>query len=193
MQRKELRYDRIIRVETILTVSTEDVWQAWTTPQGITAFLAPACNIELKVNGPYEILFDLEAEAGKRGSEGAHILALQPPNLLSFTWNAPPEFPKVRQQWTCVVVRFSEATKGGTLVTLTQGGWPSSGSAGNNREWDKVYQYFIHAWRDVVFPRMRYRFQVGPLDWDHVPNTHNQQRFIEFFDTSVYNTHTPGG
>jgi hypothetical protein len=26
-----------------------------------------------------------------------------------------------------------------------------------------------------------------------VPDTRNQHRFIEFFDTSVYNTHTSGG
>ena len=199
MLRNDLSSDRIIRVETILPVSIEEVWQAWTTPQGITSFFAPACNIELKVGGPYEILFDLEAEPGKRGSEGSHILALMPPSLLSFTWSAPPEFPEVRQQWACVVVRFSEANKGGTLVTLTHGGWPpSSGqplpdSEGIAGEWDKVYQYFIRAWREVVFPRLRYRFLGGPIDWDYVPDTRDQQRFIEFFDTSVYNTHTSGG
>ena len=187
MQKNKLGSDRVIHVETILPVSIEDVWKVWTTSDGITSFFAPACNVKLKVGGPYEILFDLEAEPGKRGSEGTHILALQPPNLLSFTWSAPPEFPEIRQQWAYVVVRSFETERNSTLVTLTHGGF------GDGREWDKVYQYFIRAWKDVVFPRLRYRFLVGPIDWERVPDTRDQQRFIEFFDTSVYNTHTSGG
>ena len=191
--------DRVIRIETMIPNPIEEIWQAWTTPAGIASFFAPACNVELKVGGLYEILFDLEAEPGLRGSEGMHILALQPPNLLSFTWNAPPELLEIRKQLTHVTVRLSEIKKGETLVTLTQDGWPPEdgwppiGGGGDGGEWDKAYQYFIDAWRDVVFPRLRHRFLVDPIDWEHVPNTSNQKHFIEFFDTSVYNTHTSGG
>jgi uncharacterized protein YndB with AHSA1/START domain len=179
--------NRVIHVETILAFPAEAIWQAWTTPKGIVSFFAPSCHIELKVGGLYEILFDPEAEPGKRGSEGMHILALQPPYLLSFTWNAPPELPEIRNQLTHVMVQLVEVEKGQTCISLTHDGWGKGG------EWDKAFQYFITAWRDVVFPRLRHSFLVGPIDWDHVPDTRNQHRFIEFFDTSVYNTHTSGG
>ena len=53
--------ERVIRAETIVDASRDEVWDAWTTEKGIKSFLGPACSIELRVDGPYEIYFDLEA------------------------------------------------------------------------------------------------------------------------------------
>jgi uncharacterized protein YndB with AHSA1/START domain len=69
------------------------------------------------------ILFDPEAEAGKRGGEGVRILALEPKKMLSITWSAPPELQEVRKQWTHVVIRFQEISERQTKVTLTHDGW----------------------------------------------------------------------
>jgi hypothetical protein len=86
---------------------------------------------------------------------------LLPKSMLSFTWNAPPHLPKVRQQRTSVVVRFKELEKGQTKVTLTESGW------GEGDEWDKAFAYFSKAWQDVVLPRLKPRFEVGPVDWSN--------------------------
>ena len=90
--------ERAIRAETIVNASQDEVWGAWATEEGVKSFLAPACNVDVRVDGPYEIFFDPEAEPGRRGAEGAKILALQPKKMLSITWNAPPELSEVRKQ-----------------------------------------------------------------------------------------------
>ena len=154
---------RVIHAETIVDASLDRVWNAWTTEEGIKSFLAPACNIDIRVDGTYEIFFDPEGELGRRGAEGAKILALQPKKMLSITWNAPPELSEVRKHWTHVTVRFEESPKRQTKVTLTHDGW------GEGEEWDEAFAYFTRAWIDVVLPRLNYRFAVGPVDWNNPP------------------------
>ena len=155
--------ERVIRAETIVDASRDEVWDAWTTEKGIKSFLAPAYSIELRVDGPYEIYFDSEVEPRQRGIEGVRILALEPKRMLSITWNAPPHLSEVRKQWTHVTVRFEEIQKGQTKVTLTHDGW------GEGKEWDDAFTYFARACVEVVLPRLKHRFSVGPLDWNNLP------------------------
>lgn len=155
--------DRFIRAEATVEASVDAAWNAWTTEEGIKTFFAPACRIELRIDGFYEIFFNPDAEPGQRGGEGMRILALQPKKMLAFTWSAPPHLPNVRNQRTHVVVRFKELTKGRTQVTLTHDGW------GEGEEWDQAFAYFSRAWAEVVLPRLEYRFAVGPVDWNNPP------------------------
>ncbi len=155
--------DRVIRGEVIVETSVDAVWEAWTTEEGIKTFFAPACHVELRVDGLYEILFNPDAEPGWRGAEGMRVMALQPNRMLAFTWNAPPDLTSVREQLTHVVIRFMELAEGRTQVTLTHDGW------GEGEEWDKASAYFVRAWKDVVLPRLKYRFSIGPVDWDNLP------------------------
>ena len=154
---------RTIHAEVIVPAGIEAVWEAWTSSKEAGAFFAPVCNIELRVNGAYEMLFDLEAAPGDRGGEGMKILAFQPPTMLSFTWNAPPTLPSVRGQMTHVTVRLTALSDAETQVTLTHDGW------GNGGEWEQAFDYFSRAWSKVVLPRLRYRFAVGPVDWQNLP------------------------
>jgi uncharacterized protein YndB with AHSA1/START domain len=156
--------ERRITCSVKLPASIDAVWDAWTTPEGIHSFFAPSCNIDIRVGGLYEILFDLEAQPGDRGSEGMHILALQPGVMLSFTWNAPPELQKVRSHYTHVTVRFHEVSKVETEVSLIHDGFGEGG------EWEQTFRYFVRAWKKVVLPRLKYRFVQGPLDWDNLPD-----------------------
>ena len=155
--------ERAIRAETIVDTSQYEVWNAWTTEKGIKSFLAPECNIGLRVDGPYEIFFDPEAEPGRRGGEGVRILALEPQKMLSITWNAPPHLSEARKQWTHVTVRIEGTREGQTRVTLTHDGW------GEGKEWDEAFAYFTRAWAEVVLPRLKHRFSVGPIDWNNPP------------------------
>ena len=87
------------------------------------------------------------------------ILSYAPFEMLSFEWNAPPAFPAVREQKTWVVVLMKPVGEAATTVSLTHLGW------GRGEEWDQVYAYFTRAW-DIVLGRLRYRFDVGPVDWE---------------------------
>ena len=70
--------EKSIRLEQNVNANIQDVWNAWTTEEGVKSFFAPACNIDLKVGGAYEMLFDLKAEPGLQGGEGLTIMVLQP-------------------------------------------------------------------------------------------------------------------
>jgi uncharacterized protein YndB with AHSA1/START domain len=155
--------ERAIREAVVVDAPVEQVWEAWTTPEGVRSFFAPACNVELRVDGPYEILFDPDAPAGERGAEGMRVLSFQPKTMLAFTWNAPPHLTEVRGQLTHVLIRLRARDDGRTLVTLTHSGWGEGG------QWDEAFAYFERAWGQIVLPRLQYRFSVGPVDWDDPP------------------------
>jgi uncharacterized protein YndB with AHSA1/START domain len=156
--------ERAVVAEVVVTAGVDTVWEAWTTTTGVESFLAPGCKIDLRVSGAYEVYFNPAAPAGRRGGEGNVILALQPQKMLAFTWNAPPHLPNVRQQHTSVVVRFKDLGNGQTKVTLTETGW------GEGEEWDQAFAYFSSAWQDVVLPRLKHRFEHGPVDWKNPPS-----------------------
>lgn len=155
--------ERVIASEINVPAPLTDVWHAWTTKEGAERFFAPRCNIDLKPGGAYEMLFNLEAERGKQGGEGMVVMAVQPQRMLAFTWNAPPHLPSVRGQMTHVVIRLFETEAGETRVTLRHDGW------GEGNEWDDAFQYFSSAWADVVLPRLKHRFESGPVDWSNPP------------------------
>jgi len=100
--------------------------------------------MELRVGGPFEILFDSTAPAGSQGSEGCVVLGFEPEKLLSFSWNAPPKFPNVRKLRTRVDLHFTPVDASHTKVTLVSTGW------GEGEEWEKVYEYFTVAWGYVM-------------------------------------------
>jgi len=151
-----------IRKEVTVQATPAQVFEAWTTLAGVRSFFAPDANMELRLGGPYEMLFDPEANEGGRGSEGCRILSYLPGEMLSFDWNNPPKLPSIRQEKTWVVVRFDDAGGGRTRLTLTHLGWRTGG------EWPQAHAYFERAW-DVVLYRLLVCFEKGPINWSKPP------------------------
>ncbi len=149
-----------IEKEVLVNTPVNKVWDAWTTEEGAKTFFAPDANIELKVGGKYEILFDLNAPKGKQGGEGVKILSFLTEKMLSFDWNAPPQFGALRDEKTFVIVMFEKVNENQTKITLTHMGWIE------RDDWNKVYDYFMTAW-DIVLGRLKYCFEKGPIDWEN--------------------------
>lgn len=158
-----LSNEKSINFEIVINASIDDVWNAWTTEEGAKSFFAPDCKIELLPNGKYEMYFLPEAPEGQRGGEGCKILAVQEKKLFSFSWNSPPIFPEVRFQYTTVILRFEKLSQNKTRLYFTEIGWGDGGG------WDKSFEYFTKAWGKVVLPRLQYRFENGPVDWNNPP------------------------
>jgi uncharacterized protein YndB with AHSA1/START domain len=156
--------NRAVEGEVVVHAPIKRVWQAWTTHEGAETFFAPQCEIELRPGGKYEMLFDPDAPPGKQGGEGVIVLAVQPPTMLSLTWNAPPELPEIREQRTHVMVVLESLGPARTKVTLRHDGW------GEGAGWDAAFKYFDRAWKQIVLPRLKYRFEHGPIDWAHPPD-----------------------
>ncbi len=142
----------------VIAAPVDQVWQAWTTEEGVRGFFAPRAKIDLRVDGVYEMLFDSSQPAGQQGSEGCRILALEEPHKLVFSWNFPPSLPTIRGQHTEVSVLLEPVADGQTQVALCQTGWQEGG------EWEQGYAYFDRAW-SVVLERLAARFAQGPIDW----------------------------
>jgi uncharacterized protein YndB with AHSA1/START domain len=150
--------ERALDKEVIVAAPQQQVWEAWTTKAGIESFFAPEAEIDPRPDGAFHIHFNPFAEKGMKGADDMRYLALQPPRMLSFDWNAPPSLPAVRGQRTFVVVRLQAVDDHTTKVTLHHSGW------GDGGEWDQAYAYFDKAW-GAVLGNLQKRFRSGPIDF----------------------------
>ena len=150
--------ERAIDKEVVVAAPIETVWPSWTSKAGIESFFAPEAEIDPRVGGAFHIHMDPLAQPGAKGADDMRFMALQPPTMLSFDWNAPPSLPEARTQRTFVVVRLAAIDGKSNRVTLHHTGWGSGG------EWDKTYAYFDRAW-DYVLGNLKKRHDAGPRDW----------------------------
>lgn len=141
-------------VERVIAADRSDLYRLLSTQPGVEAFLGVRCAIDTRVGGRYEYLFLDDEPPGLQGGEGCRILALQPDQLLVFTWNSPPGMP-TRGTHTWVVVTLTSAP-GGTLVRLVHTGH------GEGPEWDENRRYFTSAWPRVLAALDRYAARPGP-------------------------------
>lgn len=128
-----------------LNLSLGSAWEKWTTHDGLKSFIGEDNKVELHPGGAYEIYFLMENPPGTRGGEGNKVLSFIPEEMLSFTWNAPPSIPEVRNHshQTWVVVSFKSLSPDQTKVTLKHVGWL------DGDKWDETIVYFERAW-DIV-------------------------------------------
>ncbi len=161
-----------IDTDIVVPASLKDVWDAWTTPSGVTTFFASAANIDLKPGGAYEMLFGPDQPKGLQGSEGCQILGFRPMEFLSFTWNSPPQWPDIRRERTVVILQFQDLGKAGVRVNLTHQGF------GAGKDWGDVHDYFTKAW-PVVLRRLKERFEKGAIDWQAVQRAREAQAKTE--------------
>ena len=133
--------ERRLMSEVIVSGSIEQVWSAWTTSEGMAAFFAPLSKIELSIGGSYELFIKPDAPEGSRGCEGCTVLSYQPMQMLSFSWNAPPSVPALRDAniRTRVVLYFDDLNDGRVKVTLNHLGF------GEGEDWEECYAYFEKA------------------------------------------------
>lgn len=130
-----------------------EVWRAWTTSEGLSAALGGrTTRVECAVGGAFEILWNDQAPEGERGSEGCRVLSYVPERMISFSWNAPPQFAHARQQRSHVVVELRAVTDSSTEITLTNLGFDALAAAFPEQadEYRQVRAYFAAAWPRVL-------------------------------------------
>lgn len=138
--------ERVLIKEVTVNASLDEVWRAWTTAEGLQ-FISEKSNVELRRGGPYEWFLQLPPdENGKRGGQGARVLAFLPQEMLAFSWTFPPSIPELRNAGasTQVVVRFELRDAGKVHVKLVAHEW------GEGEAWDAGYAYFDSAWESVL-------------------------------------------
>jgi uncharacterized protein YndB with AHSA1/START domain len=138
--------NRVIEKTKVINQSITDLWNKWTTHDGLTSFYGKDNKIELKIGGAFEIYFLINNPVGLQGSEGCKILSFLQNRMLSFSWNAPPKYKEVRESEykTWVVIEFKEINDQKTEIVLTHLGWI------DDIRWDEVFEYFNDAWGSVL-------------------------------------------
>ena len=150
--------EKILLKDVTIPAPVADVWNAWTTDEGVRSFFSPNTRVMLAPGCPFEIYFLMDRPYGQRGSEDCHILSYIPEKMLSFEWNAPPDFGPLRDIRTIVVIFFESVSPNETRLIFHHTGW------GKGENWDKLYEYFDRAW-GYVLGNLKKRFESGPIDW----------------------------
>src|ERR1700722_8642263 len=120
--------EKALRFEVIVPGSLDQVWAAFTTNDGLAAWLWRDVRVDARPGGDWLALFP-----GSTG--GGTIVSLAPKQQLVIAALAPDRFPTVRKERTRATFEFAAVTPDSTDVTLVQTGW----KAGD--EWNAGYDY----------------------------------------------------
>ena len=137
---------KIIIKTVVIEASIKDVYNVWTTEEGLNTFFGISSKVEFKKDGPFEIYFLMDQKPGFRGSENCIILDYKPNEYLLFNWNVPPIFEQERSQEYRSIVRinFKELDESRTEVELINE-YPQPS---DNIE--AILKYFDRAWGMVL-------------------------------------------
>jgi uncharacterized protein YndB with AHSA1/START domain len=150
--------EKMLRVEITVPAPRAEVWNAFATSEGLSTWLAPNSNVELKTGGEWMVHFP----GGSTG--GGNIVSFVPQKEIVISALAPDQFPTVRAQRTTARFELEDHGKG-TLVRLTQTGWK------DGDEWDRAYEY-LTAGNAQLLATLHHRFVSGPIDWSKQSDHH---------------------
>jgi uncharacterized protein YndB with AHSA1/START domain len=116
-----------ISVEGVVNAPVAAVWNAWTTTEGLKAWIAPHVDIDLRLDGLMRSHYDPKGTLGDANTIENRVLAYEPERMLSIrVAKAPESFPfraRVGEMWT--VLYFQPTADGKTLLRIVGLGFGS--------------------------------------------------------------------
>lgn len=95
-----------IVAEAVIEAPVDSVWWAWTTGEGLRAWLAPHADIDLRIGGTMRTNYDPSGGLGDAGTIENAILSLEPFRMLSIRVSRAPDgvpFPTaIFRMWTVI-------------------------------------------------------------------------------------------
>ena len=143
VQAKEGKPPRI-ECDVSLPCSVEEVWAAWTTPEGLESFLARSAKISLKEGGDYDIDLGGGSPSELLHSRPPQILHVDAPRMLKFEWVVPLPEAAARDPMTVVTVRLEPASGRKCRVRLEHSGWTPG------EESTEAFAYSQRSWKMVL-------------------------------------------
>jgi uncharacterized protein YndB with AHSA1/START domain len=138
-------------IEVEVPAPMTEVWRAFSTSDGLSTWLAPNCEVDLRAGGEWTVHFP----GGSTG--GGTIVSFVPEKEMVIAALAPDQFPHVRADRTRASFQF-ETHGNATIVRLTQTGWKEGA------EWTRAYEYLL-AGNAQLMAALHHRFVDGPIDW----------------------------
>jgi len=90
--------ERILVEDIVIEAALADVWAAYTTEKGYTAWAAPKARIDLRVGGTILTQYGADAEIGDPGTNTLHIVNYVPERLLTLRAEIADNWPEVMKQ-----------------------------------------------------------------------------------------------
>jgi uncharacterized protein YndB with AHSA1/START domain len=151
---------RVLRHEVVVGASQAEVWQAFTTSEGLHTFIAPVVALDFRIGGKWESTYDPDGKIGAQENILNEVICYLPMEMLSIRIvRTPPRFPYPeigKKLWT--VIQLKPEDESHTRVVTSMLGWQAG------PEWDEVYSLFQQG--NALTSQWIYeRFMAGPKQW----------------------------
>ncbi len=152
--------ERVLRIETVVPVSTENVWKAWTTPQELSKWIAPIVAIDLTIGGTISTNYDQGAPIGSAGTIQLPIINYIEKQLITLKVNLNEKFPKSTRDEDHnlqEIVQIVDLGDGKTMVVSSMVGW------GVGKDWDQTYDFFARGNEWTYRQLAKYLSSLAPV------------------------------
>jgi uncharacterized protein YndB with AHSA1/START domain len=145
-----------LRIQRTFEASTEDVFDAWTSPEVLRrwwrpnpAWLTPEAEVDLRVGGRYRISME-DPEKGTRHTATGEYSEVSRPSRLVYSWQWEQEDGQLGPASTVKVEFHADAA--GTKVVLEHSGLASSESRDSHGQgWQGILERFSeHLAKDAI-------------------------------------------
>jgi uncharacterized protein YndB with AHSA1/START domain len=90
--------ERMLVEEVVIEAPVAEVWAAYTTEAGYTAWAAPKAEIDLRVGGTIKTHYGADAEVGDPGTNVLHVVNYVPERVLTLKAEIADNWPEVMKQ-----------------------------------------------------------------------------------------------
>ncbi len=145
----------ILKQEVLFAAPIEDVWRAYTTAEGWTAWAAPKAEIDLRVGGTIRTAY--QGEIGGSSTNTLHIVNYVPERLLTLRAEPSPTWPEVMQEDAdklSNVILFDEIADGVTRIQSFGVGYSDA------PEYEQLMGFFIKA-NESLYQNLRTYLETG--------------------------------
>ena len=152
---------RVLRQSLSIPASRAEVWEAFTTTDGVRSWAVPVAQVDFRLGGIWESTYDVSGRIGAPGNIKNQFLSWVPLRMISFqAIAAPPSFPyRELLKDIFTVVEMEDEAAGAVRVTVSMMGY------GAGEGYDTIYKHF-DAGNAYSLRQLRRRFVEGPRRWD---------------------------
>jgi uncharacterized protein YndB with AHSA1/START domain len=151
---------RVLQQSLVVPATRVELWDAFTTTDGIRNWAAPVVRADFRLGGIWESSYSLKAKIGDPGNIKNRYVSYVPLRMVSIqAIAAPPNFPSRELLAEIVtVIELDSLAARQTRVTISMAGYKTGAG------YDTIYRHFEagNAWS---LQKLSERFVKGPVDW----------------------------
>ena len=150
----------ILNQEIMIEAPVEDVWAAYTTANGWTAWASPKAEVDLRVSGTIRTAY--EGEIGGSNTNTLQMVNYVPYRLLTLRADVSSDWPEIMQEDAhklSNVILFDEVADGLTRIQSFGIGYTDA------PEYEKLMDFFIKA-NESLYRNLKIYLETGSrFDW----------------------------